>query len=104
MISGAFFRGTTPTHTFTLPFEMDMISDLRITYTQNKEEVLTKGMKDIEVSENRISLTLTQEETYQFQAGVDVLVQIKIKTTEDLVLNSDIMTMRVNASLDNEVI
>ena len=104
MISGAFFRGTTPTHTFTLPFEMDMISDLRITYTQNKEEVLTKGMKDIEVSENRISLTLTQEETYQFQAGVDVLVQIKIKTTEGLVLNSDIMTMKVNASLDNEVI
>lgn len=104
MISGAFFRGTTPTHTFTLPFEMDMISDIRITYLQNQKEVFVKGMEDIEISDNEVSLTFTQEETYQFQASEEVLVQIKIKTTEGIVLNSDIMRMRVDASLNNEVI
>lgn len=104
MISGAFYRGTTPTHTFTLPFEREFVSDLRITYVQNKKDIIIKEMKDIDFIDNEISLTFTQEETYQFEAGKEVQVQIKIKTTDGLVLNSDIMIMRVDASLDNEVI
>ena len=104
MISGSFYRGTTPTHSFTLPFEADMVSDLRITYFQNKKVVFIKNLNGIEFVENEISFTLTQQETYMFEAGKEVSVQIKIKTKEGLVLNSDIMTMRVDESLDNEVI
>ena len=104
MISGAFYRGTTPTHSFTLPFEAELVSDLRITYSQNKKTIFTKGLSDVELDKNEISFILTQQETYMFEVGKEVLVQIKIKTKEGLVLNSDIMTMRVDESLDNEVI
>lgn len=104
MISGAFYRGTTPTHTFTLPFERELVSELRITYAQNKKDIITKEMKDIKFANNEIILTFTQEETYQFEADKEVQVQIKIKTIDGLVLNSDIIRMRVDASLDNEVI
>lgn len=104
MISGAFYRGTTPTHTFTLPFGREVVSDLRITYAQNKKDIITKRMEDIKFTDNEISIIFTQEETYQFEAGKEVQVQIKIKTVDDIVLNSDIMIMRVDASLDNEVI
>ena len=72
MISGAFYRGTTPTHTFTLPFERELISDLRITYVQNKKDIITKKMGDIKFTNNEISIIFTQEETYQFEAGKEV--------------------------------
>lgn len=104
MISGSFSPGTTPTHTFTLPFEKEMLADLRITYIQNKKKIFTKEMEDVEISGSDISLTLTQEETLLFEAGKNVSIQLKIKTTEGLVFNSDIIEMRVDCSLDNEVI
>ena len=104
MISGSFSPGTTPTHTFTLPFEKEMLADLRITYLQNKKKIFTKGMEDVEISGNDISLILTQEDTFLFEAGKNVSIQLKIKTTEGLVFNSDIIEMRVDCSLDNEVI
>lgn len=104
MIIGCFSPGTTPTHTFTLPFEKEMLAEVRITYTQNKEKIITKEIEDLEVEGNDISLTLTQEETFLFKEGKNVSIQLKIKTTEGLVFNSDILEMRVDQSLDNEVI
>jgi hypothetical protein len=74
MIDGAFFRGTTPTHTFSIPIERDLIKDLRITYTQDKKKILTKELKDMEFSEGDINVTLSQEETLLFQTNKIALV------------------------------
>lgn len=104
MIIGCFSPGTTPTHTFTLPFEKEMLAEVRITYTQNKKKIITKEMEDLEIDGNDISLTLTQEETFLFEEGKNVSIQLKIKITEGLVFNSDIIEMRVDPSLDDEVI
>lgn len=104
MISGSFSPGTTPTHTFTLPFGKEMLSEVRITYIQNKKKIITKEIDDLEIDGNDISLTLTQEETFLFEEGRNVSIQLKIKTTDELVFNSDIIEMRINKSLDNEVI
>lgn len=104
MISGSFSRGTTPTHVFTLPFEKELLADLRINYFQDNKEVLVKGKKDVTISGNDITLMLTQEETFLFKEGKNVEVQLKIKTTDGQVLNSDIIEMRIDKSLDNEVI
>jgi hypothetical protein len=104
MISGSFSPGTTPTHTFTLPFEKEILSEVRITYIQNKKKIITKEIDDLEIDGNDISLTLTQEETFLFEEGRNVSIQLKIKTTDELVFNSDIIEMRINKSLDNEVI
>ena len=104
MISGSFYRGTTPTHTFTIPFEQEYVSDLKITYFQNKKQVFVKDINQVKISGRDINITLTQEETYLFEAGKEVLIQVKIKTKDNTVLNSDIIKMRVDASLNNEVI
>lgn len=104
MISGSFSPGTTPTHTFTLPFEKETLAEVRITYTQSKKKIITKEIDDLEIDGNDISLTLAQEETFLFEEGRNVSIQLKIKTTEGLVFNSDIIEMRVDPSLDNEVI
>ena len=66
MIHGCFSRGTTPDQIFTLPFGKEIIKNLRITYTQNKEKILTKTLKDVEIEKNDIRFVLTQEETFKF--------------------------------------
>ena len=104
MISGSFFRGTTPTHTFSLPFEKEFISDLRITYEQDKQDILTKTLKDVNFVENEVSVILTQEETFKFREKGLVQVQLKIKTVKGQVLNSNIIEMKIEPSLDEEVI
>jgi hypothetical protein len=82
MISGSFSRGTTPVQIFTLPFEQELLSDLRITYSQNKKKILTKNKEDVELSGNDIVFTLTQEETFSFVENQNVLVQLKVKTVD----------------------
>ena len=104
MIHGSFSRGTTPTQIFTLPFEKELIADLRITYTQANQKIITKNLADVEINGNDISFMLTQEETFKFKEEKNILVQLKIKTTEGQVFNSDIIYIRVDPALDNEVI
>ena len=72
--------------------------------TVSKKKIITKEIDDLEIDGNDISLTLAQEETFLFEEGRNVSIQLKIKTTEGLVFNSDIIEMRVDPSLDNEVI
>lgn len=104
MVHGCFSPGTTPTHTFTIPFEKELVTDLRITYTQKKKKILTKHLKDVEIVGNDINITLTQEETFNFKEKEMVFVQLKIKTVDGQVFNSDLILMRVEPALDNEVI
>lgn len=104
MIHGSFSRGTTPTQIFTLPFEKELVSDLKITYTQGKQRILVKLKKDVSIEGNDISFMLTQEETFKFKEKENVLVQLKIKTVDGQVFNSDIIYLRVDPTLDDEVI
>lgn len=104
MVHGCFSPGTTPTHTFTLPFEKELISDLRITYSQGRKKILTKYMRDVEMDGNDINVTLTQEDTFNFKERKPVFVQLKIKVVDGQVFNSDLIVMRVEPALDNEVI
>lgn len=104
MVHGCFSPGTTPTHTFTIPFESDLIADLRITYSQKNKKIFTKRFEDVEIVGNDINITLTQEETFNFKEKELVFIQLKIKTVDDQVFNSDLILMRVEPALDGEVI
>ena len=96
--------GTTPQHTFTFPFETDLIQELKITYSQNKKIILEKYLADCEVDKNSVSYKLTQEETFLFADGVHVECQVRaLKTTGD-VLASNIRIVTVERCLDREVL
>ena len=96
------YQATTPTHTFTLPFDTSLISKLLLTYSQDARAVITKTENDVSMSSNIISLTLTQEETSRF-AIRPVSIQMRCKVG-DKVMASDIVTVRVKRSLNREVI
>lgn len=65
-------RGTTPTHTFTLPFDPPDGTDFRIVYAQgedHKEEILFERETDsIAISGRKISVKLSARETLMFDA------------------------------------
>lgn len=92
-------RGTTPTHTFTLPDDLTSatISALYITYAQGSKTVLEKTLSDVTINGGVIICTLTQADTLKFEVldqhcGCDkVAIQVRMKTSDGTAMASDIM-------------
>jgi len=73
-------RGTTPTITFRLPFHTDQISDVEIYFAQ-KSFLFQKDYEDCSFEENRLSVTLSQEETLMFNEGLSLRLQLRFVFT-----------------------
>lgn len=97
-------RGTTPRHTFALPFDTDLVATARVIYSQNGEVILTKTDTDLTMSGNTIVLDLTQEDTLSFRCGRAVEVQVRVLTLDGEALASDIVKVSIGRCLENEVI
>ena len=105
-------RGTTPTHTFTLPDDLKTatISALYITYAQHGTTVLEKTLSDVTINGGVITCTLTQADTLKFEVldqhcGCDkVAIQVRMKTSDGAAMASDIMRIPVQDVLkDGEI-
>lgn len=79
-------RGTTPTIEFRLPFEVDKLLVVLVTFAQNGQIKLTKTEAECELKERSINLWLTQEETLDFTADAPIDIELKVKTTSYNVL------------------
>jgi hypothetical protein len=66
MIHGLVIRGTTPTHEFELPCSQALIEDVRVIYGQKGKALFTKTKDDCTIEDNKISISLIQEETFLF--------------------------------------
>lgn len=98
------YKGTTPTHTFKLPVSKEAVDEVRITYAQGSENVLIKDTKDCELTDGGVSVTLTQEETFLFKANVEVLIQVRVLTTDGQAFSSETVSVGVYKCLDGEVL
>lgn len=96
-------RGTTPTHTFTLPFNATGLK-IRVSYAQGGRVVVRKTEADCVVSGNDIVVKLTQQETLRFNSSAAVEIQIKVLTAGNDVPVSGIYTVPVERCLDDEVL
>ena len=97
-------RGTTPTHTFTIPFSVNNVADALIVYAQGEEEVLRKTVRHCHMDGNTLSVDLTQEETFLFNCNKKVQIQVRVLTTEGKALASNIITTDVAKCLSNEAL
>lgn len=97
-------KGTTPTHTFFLPFETDVIKDVRITYVQNGTVVLNKEAENCTMKGNEVSVKLTQEDTMMFNEGACVEVQVRVLTVAGDALASEIVRIGCDRILDDGVL
>lgn len=79
--------GTTPTHTFTLPYDTNLIKDLVITYSQYDNMVFQKSLSDCALSGNKIAVNLSKEDTMKLKDDI-YDIQIEVTTQEDKVIKS----------------
>lgn len=98
------YRGTTPTHIFTLPYDLGEISALSIAYEQGGNIILEKSMEDVLVNGNTISVVLSQEETLLFDSNMTASVQIRVRTGNGSALASKPITLDVGAILRDGVL
>ena len=97
-------QGTTPTHTFTLPFPASEVQAALISYAQDGHVLFQKTLAECNVGDKQLSLTLSQEETFQFSPGRLGLVQVRILGAGNKALSSDVITFPVEPSLSKEVL
>ena len=95
-------RGTTPTHTFVLPFETTTVKSAKVVYAQSDVAIVEKTSCDMDG--NTLSVKLTQEETLKFDCKKNVEIQLRILTEGDDALTSDIIVVDVMRCLDDEVL
>ena len=99
------FRGTTPTLTFTLPFETSLLKNLYITFTnKNNEALLEKELSNCTLNDKSVSITLTQEETLIFEGRQKIRLQLRAVTTDNAALASNIFDVYVHEILKEGVI
>ena len=102
MLDGKFIRGTTPTHTFVLPFHVSLLDNLSVSYRQVGHTIprVVKNVEECDVEENVVAVTLTQEESLSFTPGKIIEVQLKVITDGGTVLASPMYRLLVEDILD----
>ena len=99
------WRGTTPTHTFTLPegIRAEDFTVIYITYSQNGSPVLEKEKADMTLEGNVIRLNFSQADSLLFGAG-PVKIQLRAKTADGKAVASEIVTTTAKEVLkDGEI-
>ena len=97
-------QGTTPTHIFKLPIDTGIIQALRITYCQQGSNVIEKTERDVVMSGDTVTCTLTQQETLAFNPRQNIKLQLKVLTASGAVLASAIRELTVHEVLNKEVL
>lgn len=96
--------GTTPTHIFEVDLDTTLIKQVKITYTQDDEIILEKRTDDCEITQDKLKIKLTQEETFEFDSTKFVCIQIRILTTNNECFSTDLIRVPVHKCLDREVL
>jgi hypothetical protein len=94
-------KGTTPTHTFTLPFDASSMAKVRVIYSQNDRRILVKD--NCTVSGATVTVQLSQADTYLFDHKKPVEIQLRLLTHGGGVMNSEIYKITADRCLDTEV-
>ena len=97
-------RGTTPTHEFVVDVDMTSATAIYITYKQREKVVLEKNIDDITVTDTKLMVTLSQEETLMFNINNIVEIQIRAKMDTGEAIASNIIKTSAQRILKEGVI
>ncbi len=97
-------RGTTPTHTFTTDIDLTKAEVIYLTYEQADCIKLTRDIDSMTVEEDKVVVTLTQEETLAFTAPDRVHIQIRARFPGETAIASNIIETSVEKVLKDGVI
>lgn len=96
--------GTTPTHTFTLPIDTNILEKVRVIYSQNREVLIKKTEADCKLRGNTVIVKLNQEDTFKISRDFLVEIQLRVKTKDGDVMKSIPERVMPGICLDSEVL
>ena len=91
---------------FTTPYTADQVTSGYITFTMRGDVVLDIPVSDdsVVISDNAISLTLTQQQTLSFQSKATSLVQLRLVLDDGSAVASNIIKITIGDILkDGEI-
>lgn len=91
-------RGTTPVINIETDIDLSDATNLFVSFEQGKEIVVEKTLSDVTITEDAVSIHLTQEDTLKFADDKVVRVQLRC-TLHGEKLASNIMTAEVGEIL-----
>lgn len=95
-------RGGTKEHSFRLPFELDIVKKLRISYKQNGQLIMEKNLRDISLIDgDLIYYTLSEKDTLKFSPDDIVTVQLRAELSTGKVITSEIFYVEVVDVVDD---
>ena len=97
-------RGTTPTHKFKVPIDLRSAVKVYITYKQGNQVKVEKTKDDMEITEDQITLQLTQEDTLAFSTIGDVEIQCRARYADGAAPASNIKKVPVCKILKEGII
>lgn len=101
-------QGTTPTHTFTLPFDTTLVKRARFVYSQAGEVKVIKdstdGSGDVRVEDGKASAKLTQEDTFSLEPCTVVELVLRLLMTDGTALETEPELMMCRETADKEVL
>ncbi len=100
-------RGTTPTVTYTTPFEADAVAGGYITFKQETGDLqIDIPIEDeaVTVTDNQIAVELTQEQTISLSDDEKCRTQLRLILSNGEVVASNIVKFKVDEILKDGVI
>lgn len=95
------YIATTPKFTFTLGIDTANISELLLTFQQNKNNILTLTEDDVTMTGNNVDVTLTQAQSKLFIVG-KAFAQFRVKLNDDTIEASNPIQFSVNVTFNTE--
>ena len=102
---GGLFKGSTPSIYFNTNALLKNIKIIDIQFYQRGIQILEKTNKDITVvSDNRVKVKLSQEETLLLSAKFPINTQLRILYNDNAAVASEIGEFMIEEVLNNEVL
>lgn len=96
--------GCTGENRFSLPCGEEEIAVMYITYQQDEETVLEKTKADCVFEGKTACVPLSQEDSLKFDPEAEILIQVRVRTTDGQAMKSDIMRAAADRLLKDGVI
>lgn len=99
------YRGTTPTLNFIFEYNLENfdITAFYLTFMQGNEIVLEKELSELEITENTVTVKLTQQETLSMESNEPIYIQARIKI-KDVAYATNIIATNLKSILKGGVI
>ena len=97
-------RGTTPVNTFEVDVDLRNAEVVYLTYKQGNKTILEKTKEELTITENEVSIRLTQEETLAFKTTQNVEIQFRARFPDEDAIKSNIINTTAERILKEGVI